>query len=219
MKTAMKSDFFCRWITIFAAAVLVAACGFHLRGSYTFSFDSLYINFPRNSATARMLKRQIEGMESTNIVDTPKRAVVILSAISEKNRREELTYNTQGRVREYSIYYDLEYMVRTRKGKTLIEPTKISLRRTMTYDDSEAHSKEYEIALLYKDMHADMAQRLMRRLASIHLSEEDKIANAVPKNSDTPSGESDIPVEENEVSTERNDTLITEDGIQFEEVF
>ena len=65
-------------------------------------------------------------------------------------------------------------MGKTSHGKMLIEPTKISLRRTMTYDDSEALSKENEEILLYKDMQQDMAQRLLRRLATIKLTAEDR---------------------------------------------
>lgn len=173
MKANMKFRHLYRWIAIFATVVLVTACGFHLRGNYDFPFTSLYIDFPASSQTARILKRQITGMNLTKIVNTPQEAEVILSAISERKKKEELTYNIQGRVREYSLYSNLEYMVRTSQGKMLIGPTKISLRRTMTYDDSEALSKENEEILLYKDMQQDMAQRLLRRLATLKLTAED----------------------------------------------
>ena len=174
MKATMKFNHLHRWIVIFATAVLVAACGFHLRGNYDFPFTSLYIDFPAASQTASILKRQITAMNLTKIVNNPQEAEVILSAIAERKKKEELTYNIQGRVREYSLYYNLEYMVKTSQGKMLIEPTKISLRRTMTYDASEALSKENEEILLYKDMQQDMAQRLLRRLATIKLTAEDR---------------------------------------------
>ena len=170
----MKSTSLYRWIVVFVTAVLLASCGFHLRGNYDFTFSTLYIDFPANSHAARVLKRLIKGMELTKIVDNPKEAEVILSAISESTHKEVLSYNIQGRAREYSLYYKLEFMAKTAQGKILIEPTKISLHRTMTYDDSEALSKENEEIMLYKDMQSDMAQQLLRRLASIKLSESDK---------------------------------------------
>lgn len=174
----------CR-IAIAATAILLVSCGFHLRGNYDFPFSTLYINFPANSHTASVLKRQIQGMNATRIVNNPQEAEVILSAISEKNRREILTYNVQGRVREYSLHYDLEYMIKTAQGKVLLAPTKTTLRRTMTYDDSEALSKENEAILLYKDMQSDMAQRLLRRLASIDMNGTDDTANSGDNTSGT----------------------------------
>ncbi len=166
-----------RWIIIAIVTVLVASCGFHLRGNYDFSFSSLYLDFPANSQTASILKRQIEGMNLTQIVDTPKEAEVIVSAISEKKTNESLTYNIAGRVRERALYYDLEYTIKTARGKTLLEPIKVSLRRTMVYDDSDALSREYERDLLFKDMQSDTAQRILRKLASIKLSAEDRKTN------------------------------------------
>ena len=52
----------------------------------------------------------------------------------------------------------------------MIEPTKLNLRRTMTYNDNEALSKENEELMLYKDMQFDMAYQLLRRLSSIKMS-------------------------------------------------
>ena len=48
----------------------------------------------------------------------------------------------------------------------------------MTYDDSEALSKENEAILLYKDMQSDMAQRLLRRLASIDMTGADNTTDS-----------------------------------------
>ncbi len=180
MEIKMKSNRLYHWAAVFIIAALLASCGFHLRGNYDFTFSTLYIDFPQNSHTARLLKRLIRGMDLTKIVNNPKEAEVILSAISESTQKEVLSYNSQGRAREYSLYYNLEFTARTAQGKILIEPTKISLRRTMTYDDSQALSKENEEIMLYKDMQSDMAQQILRRLAFIKLTEEDKHAASAP---------------------------------------
>ena len=56
----------------------------------------------------------------------------------------------------------------------------------MTYDDSEALAKENEEIMLYKDMQADMAQQILRRLASIKLMEEDKMTTSAPSTGTEP---------------------------------
>ncbi len=169
----MKYKRFYNWIFLVCAATLMVACGFHLRGSdgsANLAFSSIYINFPADSQTAARLKRLIKGMKLTKIVNNPKEAEVILSAISEKKNKDYLSLNAQGRVREYSLDYILEFTARTPQGKVLIEPTKLNLRRTMTYNDNEALSKENEELMLYKDMQFDMAYQLLRRLSSIKMS-------------------------------------------------
>lgn len=174
MEAEMKFKRFYNWIFLVCAATLLVACGFHLRGtdgkSDNLPFSSIYIDFPADSQTSARLKRLIRGMKLTKLVNNPKEAEVILSAISEKKNKEYLSLNAQGRVREFSLDYILEFMVKTPQGKTLIEPTKLTLRRTMTYNDNEALSKENEELMLYKDMQFDMAYQLLRRLSAIKMS-------------------------------------------------
>ena len=171
MEAEMKYKRFINWIFLVCAATMLVACGFHLRGadgtSGQLPFSSIYIDFPADSQTSARLKRLIKGMKLTKLAANPKDAEVILSAISEKKNKEYLSLNSQGRVREFSLDYTLEFTARTPQGKTLIEPAKLSLRRTMTYNDNEALSKENEELMLYKDMQFDMAYQLLRRLSSI----------------------------------------------------
>lgn len=173
MEAKIKYKRLYNWIFLVFAATLLAACGFHLRGSdgsANLAFSSIYINFPADSQTAARLKRLIKGMKLTKIVNNPKEAEVILSAISETKNKDYLSLNAQGRVREYSLDYILEFTARTPQGKILIEPTKLSLRRTMTYNDNEALSKENEELMLYKDMQFDMVYQLLRRLSAIKMT-------------------------------------------------
>ncbi len=170
----MKYKRFYNWIFLVCATTLLVACGFHLRGtdgkSDNLPFSSIYIDFPADSQTSARLKRLIKGMKLTKLVNNPKEAEVILSAISEKRNKDYLSLNAQGRVREYSLDYTLEFTVRTPQGKILIEPTKLALRRTMTYNDNEALSKENEELMLFKDMQYDMAYQLLRRLSAIKMT-------------------------------------------------
>ncbi len=183
----MKYKRFYNWIFLLCACTLLAACGFHLRGingtSDQLPFSSIYIDFPADSQTSARLKRLIKGMKLTKIVNNPKEAEVILSALSEKKKKDYLSLNAQGRVREYSLDYILEFIVKTPQGKILMEPTKLTLRRTMTYNDNEALSKENEELMLYKDMQYDMANQLLRRLSSIKKTDIDGSGKQINDNS------------------------------------
>ena len=45
----------------------------------------------------------------------------------------------------------------------------ITLRRDMTYDDTQVLAKESEEALLYEDMKSDAVQQVLRRLSVVQM--------------------------------------------------
>ena len=174
MEHTPKIRFFTRWFAIIGLAFMLAACGFHLRGDFKYDFSSMYLEFPNGSPMKRLFKRYNRGMEATQIVDNPKEAEVILSVSQERKKQKTLSYDNNGDAREYALYYRVTYTLRTLKGKELIEPTTITLRRTMTYDDSEDLAKEREKQLLYADMQQDIVQQMMRRLARVNMDDADR---------------------------------------------
>jgi LPS-assembly lipoprotein len=55
-----------------------------------------------------------------------------------------------------------------RHGRVWIEDAEIHQKRDMSYSESLALAKDEEEAALYRNMYADMAQQLLRRLAAAH---------------------------------------------------
>jgi len=166
--------FIIRWLVSIGFVCMLAACGFHLRGDFKFAFKSMYLD-PPGSPVFRLIKRLNRGMQTTEIVDNPKKAEVILSVLHERQKQKTLSYDNHGDAREYALYYRVTYSLRTQKGRELIEPTTITLRRTMTYDESEDLAKEREKKMLYADMQQDIAQQILRRLSKVTMEEGDAL--------------------------------------------
>ncbi len=177
--------FITRWFAVIGLVFMLAACGFHLRGDFKFAFRSMYLSFPGGSPMTRLFKRFNRGMQMTEIVDDPKKAEVILSISHERQKQKTLSYDNHGDAREYALYYRVTYSLRTLKGKELVEPTTITLRRTMTYDDSEDLAKEREKRMLYADMQQDIAQQILRRLSKVTMEEEDHIPQETADDDET----------------------------------
>lgn len=156
-------------IAMLMAAALLSACGFALRGAATFPFNSIYIGFPDSSALGSELKRNIRANDHTAIVTDPKQADVILDVLAETRDKVILSLNSQGRVREYNLLYTLKFRVRNLAGKEYLGPTEISLKRNITFNESQVLAKEAEEALLYRDMQSDLVQQVMRRLAVLNM--------------------------------------------------
>ncbi|MGE5651279.1 LPS assembly lipoprotein LptE [Noviherbaspirillum sp. UKPF54] len=156
-------------ILALATPLLLSACGFQLRGSgeTALPFKSIYVGLPDNSPLGSELKRYIRADGSTQIASDPKTAQVILDVLSETREKAILSLNTQGRIREYTLYYKLRFRVRDVQNKELIAPTDIILKRDISFNESAVMAKENEEVLLYRDMQSDLVQQLLRRLHAL----------------------------------------------------
>ena len=76
-----------------------------------------------------------------------------------------LSLSAGGKVREFELRYRVAYRLTDLAGNDLAPPGEISLRRDLTYDDTQVLAKESEEALLYRDMKADAVQQMLRRLS------------------------------------------------------
>ncbi|WP_028102702.1 LPS-assembly lipoprotein LptE [Pseudoduganella violaceinigra] len=163
------------WLALAALGVAAVAsgCGFHLRGSggsYTLPFNAMYVGLPESSPLAIDLKRNIRVNGHTSVVARAADADGVIEVLTnpEKTRTKSiLSLNSNGRVREYLLSYNILFRVTDKDGKELLAPTQITLGRPLAFDESQLLAKEQEEALLYKDMQTDLVQQMMRRMAAI----------------------------------------------------
>ncbi len=148
-----------------AFVLMLAACGFQLRGSANLPFETLYVP-GATSGIALDLKRTIQTGTSTRVVDTPKDAQAVLEFTGETREKEILSLTGAGRVREFRLRYRVQYRVHDRKGREYIPLTTLLQVRDILFNDSIVLAKESEEQLLYQDMQRDMVQQIMRQLAA-----------------------------------------------------
>ena len=154
---------------LLAATLLLAACGFQLRGQATFPFNSLYVQAPATSTFALQLKRAVQTGSTTRIAERADQADAVLQILNEVQDRQILSLGTGGRVREFQLRYRVQFRLTDDKNREHIPASEIVLRRDFSFNDSEALSKESEEALLYRDMRTDAVQQLVRRLQAAKL--------------------------------------------------
>jgi LPS-assembly lipoprotein len=153
-----------------AAALTLAGCGFHLRGAgeqLNLPFKTVYLGFPENSPLGLELTRNLRANGSTVVSRDPKAANAIIEVLSETRDKAILSLNFQGRVREYSLTYTFRFRVKDQHDVELLKPTEISLKRSISFNESQVLAKEAEENLLYRDMQTDLVQQIIRRLAAI----------------------------------------------------
>nr|MBL8411079.1 hypothetical protein [Dechloromonas sp.] len=152
-------------------AVILAGCGFHLRGatSGNLPYKTMYIALPDTADVRIWLERYISAAGSTEILDDDrqKEAEAIFQQLGDNRQQTILSVNSQGRIREYRLQLNYRFQVVNQKGQVLVPPNEIALSRDMTSDDSNVLAKDLEAALLWRDMNNDLVNQIMRRLSII----------------------------------------------------
>jgi len=148
-----------------ALALLLAGCGFRLRGTAEVPFETLYVP-GATSGIAHDLKRNIQAGTKARVVDDPSKADAVLQFTEETRQKEILSLTGTGRVREFQLRYRVAFRVHDGKGAEYVPPNTIQLTRDVTFNDAEILAKEQEEQLLFRDMQIDMVQQILRRLAA-----------------------------------------------------
>ena len=152
-------------LLVLFTALLLTACGFHLRGHAGMPFDTLYLDAanPRTAFIAD-LRRNLEA-NKVKLVDTAEQADVVLNIVSEIPEKQILSLGGSGRVNEFQLLYRVSLRAYDLKQQDWVPAEEIVLRRDYVYDDTKILAKEAEEALLYQSMRSDMVQQIVRRLS------------------------------------------------------
>lgn len=152
---------------VLSLALLLSACGFQLRGSYSLPWETLYIAMNENSAMYQQLKRHIEASTQTRVVRNAKEATATLIVVADQQSKSILSLTAKGRVREFQLARSFTYRIVDAQGKELVPASPIVLLREMTFDDEQLFAKEAEEAMIYNEMQNDLIQQLLRRLSAV----------------------------------------------------
>jgi LPS-assembly lipoprotein len=145
--------------------MLLAGCGFQLRGRAGMPFKSIYLDTPNaKSLLVNELRRDLESSKVT-LADTAEHGEVVLNIISENPDKQILTLNSSGHVTEYRLVYRVSLRAYDHKKQNWIPAEVLELRRDFSYDDSLVLAKESEESLLSNSMRIEMADQIVRRLS------------------------------------------------------
>lgn len=157
-----------RRLLLTLGAAVLAGCGFERRRAPELSFATLaLVGFQPDSPLAAELRSLLRDSATTRLVDAPTQAQAVLEALLDRRERSVVASTAFGQVRELQLRTRLRFRVVTPTGRELIEPTELRLARDISYSETFALAKEQEMAQLYRAMDADIAQQVLRRLASL----------------------------------------------------
>ncbi len=161
-----------------AATVLLAACGFQLKGAATYPFSSVYVQRPTYfgvttiniaGTAAPIVPDVVLGLKTNGIsiketIEDADFAIRFLQVFFDKR---VLSLSGSGRAREFELEYRVRYEFVDAKGRAWGEPGEITIRRDFSFSESQALAKEAEETQLIRDMQLDVSAQILRRLQAV----------------------------------------------------
>ncbi len=151
-----------RGLVAVALALILAGCGFHLRGQATLPYSTLFVSGPTGISLTRSLTRVLKS-SGVKLVELQQDAEVGLIILSDTREKSILSLSGAGRAQEYELRERVSFRIVTAKEPDL-PASEIVTQRTISFNDAQVLAKESEEALLYRDMENDTVQQLLRRL-------------------------------------------------------
>jgi LPS-assembly lipoprotein len=155
-------------------ALLIAGCGFKLRGEADLppELAKTYINSNRPpGAPPSSLGRTLNDLLVANGVEvtkTPQGATAIIELLDERIRRRIVASDSIGDTREYTFTLEVDYRVAMPNGRPLLAMDTIRLSRDIIYAESEVLGRQEGEAITLREMESSAAQAIVRRLETIN---------------------------------------------------
>ena len=157
-----------RNLVVLVATVVLGGCGFHLQG-HTPLPEVVRTPFvqtsDRQSEFVISLQRAMIS-SGAHPVEVKSRASVVVAILKDDVVRRTLSVSAQNQPDEYELTYNVRFSV-TAGDKELLPPTDISNVRSFAFAEQLLLAKNHEEMILRQDMAHDLADMVMRRLASL----------------------------------------------------
>ena len=152
-----------RLLVAASLALLLTACGFHLRGATELPAQMRAIYISGNDPVLLRALRRLLETGSSQVVDDPTHATAFLKIIRATQSRTLLALSNTGVPLQYKMSYQVQFSLLV-GNSMLIEPQTLVLSRTYNYNISDAIGNQEQEQGLYSTMASDMAQRITYRI-------------------------------------------------------
>lgn len=165
-----------------AASLLLAGCGFHLRGlqeATKLNASSIYLEPTSDYVLDVELRRLFSERSGIPVAAQAADAPLRLRIANENRDKLLRSIGADGHAKQYELRYSLTYKASDARG-VVVGERQISLSRSMSYSDNEVLAKEQEEKQIYTEMRSDALYQMLRQLSVLDLSGNAAPANTTP---------------------------------------
>jgi LPS-assembly lipoprotein len=159
-----------RAFPLFIALLLLAACGFHLRGykeATTLQVSSVYLQTADNGDIAQTVRAQLKAGK-TRLTDNAEAAQYVLNLGRQKVQRRVLSVSARtGKAEEYQLILSVVMSINGSDGESLLSDQLIKASRDYTFDEDAVLGKSSEEEVLLGDLTNQVVDQILDRLNAV----------------------------------------------------
>lgn len=147
-------------------SLLLAACGFHLRGQVQLPPQMLRTYIAGVSPDSSFFQALADDLRASGVrvVSRQRDATAVLKIESLNTTRSVLSVNADGTVSDYRLVTRLTYSARATTGGWKIPVRRLETQRHYSYSDTQVLGKSDEAAQLRDSMNRDLAHLVLLQL-------------------------------------------------------
>lgn len=157
-----------QFLGVLLLTTMLAACGFHLRGSYELPAHLSPMYIDKESMSLQLFRelRSSLKLSGAELIEDAAEAASILKVDFEQQTRDVISVDSLGRAREYRLIYRLTFSMQTGED-TAIDGSRIELTRNLLFNPETVLGVAEETELIYNDMIADTARQIVQRMQAL----------------------------------------------------
>jgi LPS-assembly lipoprotein len=157
-----------QFLGVLLLTTMLAACGFHLRGSYELPAHLSPMYIDKESMSLQLFRelRSSLKLSGAELMEDAAEAASVLKVDFEQQTRDVISVDSLGRAREYRLIYRLTFSLQTGED-TAIDGSRIELTRNLLFNPETVLGVAEETELIYNDMIADTARQIVQRMQAL----------------------------------------------------
>jgi LPS-assembly lipoprotein len=148
---------------ILSLALLLSACGYHLRGAIQLPENMKSIYVEGSSGALLDQFKQIMKTSSSALSSSRTGAGIVIKVANEEFNRRVVSLSSRGKSNEFELEYRLDYEFTNAKDAPLMEKQTVEIRREYYNDQSAVIAKENEENVIRNEMYQQAVQTILNR--------------------------------------------------------
>jgi LPS-assembly lipoprotein len=158
---------FNRRLAVIAAALLLTACGYHLRGAYQLPKELRALHLQGESSELHEQFSRSVQLSAGQLVSSPRQAGMIVRFFNEKMQRRVLSLSARGRANEFELEYRLEYELANAGNAVLLPRQPLEVRREYFNDQQDIIAKDNEEKVIRNEMYQQAVRTILNRARAV----------------------------------------------------
>ena len=147
------------------AALLLGACGFHLRGTAPLPPEMAITYLDGYNTMTDDFRTALES-HGARVTAARDEATAILTILKNQTGTDVLTVDLSGKVLEYRLSQNIQFEVMTADGHTLVDRQSVTMSRAIKFNVKGLLGSEREAEMIRRELQRDVVSLAMLRIAA-----------------------------------------------------